>query len=353
MIRFAWLQARSQTAVVGAGLAVVAILAAITGPHLGHLYATTVAECRLQQNCVGGINPFSNADYNLYGILGMLVLVLPGIVGVFWGAPLVSRELESGTYRLAWTQGVGRRRWLASRLAVVGLASVAATGAMSLAVSWAARSIDLTKADQFRYFDQRDVVPVGYAAFGLALGVVIGLLVRRVLPALATTLVAFVLSRYAVERGLRPHLVGVSHSASSLRGASGLGFALQPGGASVSLDAPHIPNAYVLSAQLVDKAGHPVSGPALHRFLLQNCPSMAISQAPLGPGAANTATPGPAGPAVFNACVDRLSSVYHQSVTYIGPSRYWTMQWKEMCLFLVGAVVLAAVGVWMIKRTPS
>ena len=187
MIRFAWLQARTQTAVVAAGVFVVTIVAAVTGPHTGHLYASAMAGCRAQHNCVGTVNPFGNSTYNLYGVLGMLVVVLPGVIGLFWGAPLVARELEGGTYRLAWTQSVGRRRWLAAKLGVVGLASVTATGLLSLTVSWSARSIDLTKADQFRYFDQRDVVPMGYAAFAFALGVVVGLLVRRVLPALATS----------------------------------------------------------------------------------------------------------------------------------------------------------------------
>ena len=353
MIRFAWIQARTQTAVVAAGVVVVTVVAAVTGPHLGHLYAATVAACRARQSCVAGVNPFSNGDYALYGALGMLVLILPAIVGLFLGAPLVARELESGTHRLAWTQSVGRRRWLATKLGVVGAASVAAAGLLSLAVSWSARSVDLTKADQFRYFDQRDIVPIGYAAFAFALGVVVGLLVRRVLPALATTLAAFVAVRYAVERWLRPHLVSASHSATSLRGASRLGFAVQPGSVSVSVqaDAPHIPNAYVLSAQLVDRAGHPVSGPAMHQFFVQNCPT--IAQAPLGPGAANPATQGPADPAVFNACIDRLASIYHQSVAYIAPTRYWTMQWLEMGLFLAVALAFVGVAVWLIKRTPS
>lgn len=111
---------------------------------------------------------------------------------------------------------------------MVGLASVASAGLLSLAVSWSARSIDLAKADQFRYFDQRDIVPVGYAAFAFALGVVVGLLVRRVLPALATTLAAFVVSRYAVERWVRPHLVAASHAATSLRDAAHLGSPCSP-----------------------------------------------------------------------------------------------------------------------------
>jgi ABC-type multidrug transport system ATPase subunit len=32
----------------------------------------------------------------------------PVLIGMFWGAPLVARELETGTFRLAWTQSVTR-----------------------------------------------------------------------------------------------------------------------------------------------------------------------------------------------------------------------------------------------------
>ena len=74
--------------------------------------------------------------------LGVLVIVVPGIIGIFWGAPLVARELETGTFRLAWTQSVTRTRWLAVKLAVVGLASMAVAGLLSLMVTWWASPLD-------------------------------------------------------------------------------------------------------------------------------------------------------------------------------------------------------------------
>jgi len=45
------------------------------------------------------------------GAIGILLWFLPLFVGLFWGAPLIARELEHGTHRLVWTQGVSRRRW--------------------------------------------------------------------------------------------------------------------------------------------------------------------------------------------------------------------------------------------------
>ena len=69
-------------------------------------------------------------------MLDGLVVLVPGIIGIFWGAPLVARELEAGTYRLAWTQSITRTRWLATKLGVVGLLSMVAAGLLSLMATW-------------------------------------------------------------------------------------------------------------------------------------------------------------------------------------------------------------------------
>ena len=56
------------------------------------------------------------------------MLALPALIGLFWGAPLIARELEAGTHRLVWNQSVTRGRWLAVKLGLIGLAAAAATG---------------------------------------------------------------------------------------------------------------------------------------------------------------------------------------------------------------------------------
>ena len=61
--------------------------------------------------------------------MNALVIFAPALIGVFWGAPLVAREFETGTFRLAWTEGVTRRSWIATKLAGIGLASMLVTGA--------------------------------------------------------------------------------------------------------------------------------------------------------------------------------------------------------------------------------
>src|ERR1035438_10789054 len=85
MIWLAWRQARTQIAVALAAVAAAAVAAAAAG----------------------------RGDSTLRLWLSVLVVVVPGLLGVFWGAPLVAGELESGSFRLAWTQDASRGRWLA------------------------------------------------------------------------------------------------------------------------------------------------------------------------------------------------------------------------------------------------
>ena len=54
--------------------------------------------------------------------------VFPVVAGLLAGGPIVARELESGTARLAWSLGPSRLRWFVQR-AVPILASVLVAGA--------------------------------------------------------------------------------------------------------------------------------------------------------------------------------------------------------------------------------
>jgi hypothetical protein len=51
----------------------------------------------------------------------------PAFIGAFWGAPLIARERETGTLRLAWTQSITRRRWLGTKFAAIGACTVVVT----------------------------------------------------------------------------------------------------------------------------------------------------------------------------------------------------------------------------------
>ncbi|HEY2520368.1 MAG TPA: ABC transporter permease, partial [Streptosporangiaceae bacterium] len=147
MMWLTWRQARVQTLVTAALVAVFAILLLATGPHLVTLYRDSgFAACH--RDCGQSAGNFLNqlastTPYHLIYLLGALLLVLlPVVIGLFWGAPLIAREVESGSYRLAWNQTVTRERWLAVKLGVLGLTSMALAGLLSLALGWWASPID-------------------------------------------------------------------------------------------------------------------------------------------------------------------------------------------------------------------
>ena len=126
MIWLTWRQFRLPAIVALGALAVVAIILAITGPHIANLFHTSVTTCTV--NCSSARSTFARYDLPLQNGLNALVIFAPALIGLFWGAPLVAREFETGTFRLAWTEGATRRSWMATKLAGVGLASMLVPG---------------------------------------------------------------------------------------------------------------------------------------------------------------------------------------------------------------------------------
>ncbi|KAA5829073.1 ABC transporter permease subunit [Saccharopolyspora hirsuta] len=114
---------------------------------------------------------------------------LPVLVGMFAGAPLVSREIEHGTYRYAWTQGTSRGNWLRSKVLLVG-GAVLVLSALVSAVHMAWFAPAAPDRGWFQLFNQSILVFPATCLFTFALGVAIGALIRRTVPAMATTLVA-------------------------------------------------------------------------------------------------------------------------------------------------------------------
>jgi hypothetical protein len=348
VIRLTWRQFRIQTTAALAALAAAAIVLAITGAHLAHLYDTSgIATCKAPSNCSALDSTFLSHDKLLHNLLGPLLLAVPALLGIFWGAPLVAREFETGSYRLAWTQSVTRTRWLAVKVGLIGLVSVAVAGLASLMITWWSSPLDRVDMNRFApgAFDERGIVAIGYAAFAFALGLAAGALIRRTVPAIATTLVAFVGARLAMTYWIRPHLIAPAHTSAGLDSASNLGFEVD-GSSGVTFVAgpPHIPNAWVYSDRIVDHSGHAITNQFLHAFLRKACPGIAAppGQAPTGAGVGNQAA--------FQACVTKLSARFHETVTYQPAGRYWTFQLYETAIFLALALTLTGACFWWVRR---
>jgi hypothetical protein len=181
VIRLSLLQFRVQAITAAAALAAFAILLAATGPRLAARYAASgVGSChgggcgQLASTFLGQLK----APYPLLYLLGVAVILLvPAIIGIFWGAPLVASEFEAGTHHLVWNQSVTRTRWLAVKLAVIGLAAMAVTEGLSLMQAWWAAPIGRavgrggtgTGIAKSRWawlvFATHGITPLGYAAF--------------------------------------------------------------------------------------------------------------------------------------------------------------------------------------------
>ena len=356
MIRFAWLQFRAQAAVVLSALLILAIGLAITGPHLVHLYNASVATCASRGDCGTAKALFVSNDVQLRGLLLIVVIITPALLGIFWGAPLIAHELETGTYRLVWTQHVSRTRWLAVKLLLVGLAAMVVALGVSLMVTWWASPFDIINANRFApsTFDERGVVAAGYAAFAFVLGATAGALIRRTVPAMATTLVAFIAARLAFTSWIRPHLVTPAHLVLALNPAT-TGFGLSGpvffvgGAGTLQPSAPDIPNAWVTSTRIVDNAGRGLTTQVLET----DCPRLgqggAGARPPLGSGRSVTQAP-PAKQAALQSCVAKIGATYHELVSYQPANRYWTFQWYELAVFVGGAFLLSAFLFWWVRR---
>lgn len=207
MIWLTWRQFRGTAAITAAALALLAAILLVTGPGLADEYSTGIAACG--SDCGDFVKAFFTDHQGEFLAVTAVALVLPALIGLFLGAPLITRELESGTHRLVWTQSVTRTRWLAVKLGLVGAAAVAAAGLGSLGVDWWSGPIDKSAGDDFArmeplLFAARGIVPIGYAAFAFAVGATVGLLIRRTLPAMAATLAVFLVVQIAMPTLVRP-----------------------------------------------------------------------------------------------------------------------------------------------------
>lgn len=333
MIRLAWRQFRFEAWIALGALAVVAAVLGVTGPHLAHVFATAPSQ-------------LATTDPTLQSAVAVLTLITPALLGAFFGAPLVARELEAGTHLLAWTQSVSRARWLATKFALVGVAASVLAGGLSLMVAWWANPMDVINQNRFSpaNFGMLGIVPFGYALFAFALGAAGGLAFRRTIPAMVTTLVGYVGARYAVTYWVRPRFAAPLHTTFSLTNPhSSFGFLQSPSGLSIVGFPPSMANAWPLSASIVGKAGHAPTS----RFVGRACPTL-LAGARRGTAGGTHTHATPAGS--FQACLGHLGARFHEVVAYQPASRYWPFQIDETALFVALAIALAGVSVWLIRR---
>jgi ABC-type transport system involved in multi-copper enzyme maturation permease subunit len=134
------------------------------------------------------------------------LVVLPALAGAFIGAPLVAREIENGTQHLAWTQGVTRMRWLIVKLVLV-IGPLVAAGALVGYLEVVLLNVQGPQINRWDVFDQQVPVVPAATLFALALGVAFGAVIGKSVPAMAATLVAFVIVRVGIAELVRSHYI--------------------------------------------------------------------------------------------------------------------------------------------------
>ncbi|WP_235023752.1 ABC transporter permease [Streptomyces sp. WAC05374] len=124
-----------------------------------------------------------------YTALGMIAL--PVVVGAFMAGPMIAREMETGTYLVAWSQSVSPARWLAAKLSVPLVAVVAGTVLLAQLFRWAWSTGPAHAFPTYWYeptmYASIGAVPTASAVMGVAVGTLIGLLVRRTVVAMGVT----------------------------------------------------------------------------------------------------------------------------------------------------------------------
>jgi len=124
------------------------------------------------------------------------MVVLPGLIGVFIGAPLASRDFETGTYRFARTQGISGRRQLAVTLLVIGALVIVGGCLLGLLTMWClapfhriALGYDTGMSYwQSDYFNITAVLLPAWALLDFCAGVLAGVVIKRTVTAMAAVL---------------------------------------------------------------------------------------------------------------------------------------------------------------------
>jgi len=300
MVWLTWRQHRGQVLATVAALALLGVLLLVHG--LGNASAAAgVARDRLA-------DVLGERFQSVYVYLSWLPIV-PLLIGVFWGAPVLAREFERGTHRLAWTQSVSRRRWLVAKLGWLGLAVTLAGLGLGLMVSGWLSTFDGTPfVDKFgdsAMFGSTGVVVGAWWLFAFMLGTAAGGWLKKLLPALAVTIAVFVLAMVASFQVRESYAEPLRHVVDSP--LPGIG-------------------TYITASASLSPAGVEVPGD-------ETVPECANE-----------------GRETYLGCV---ADAGYQSVVYYQPAdRYWRFQWTETGILLLATVLLAGPVVYRVARRP-
>jgi hypothetical protein len=306
MIWVGWRQQRTETLIAAAILAALAAALVPSGLHMASVYHHDGLSACLGQSpsstCDEAIRNFT-VRFESLGNLVAWVTLIPGLLGVLLATPFVL-DLEHGTYRLAWTQSITRRRWIAHKLALATTAAVVAAVALTAFLTWwRTPLVRLNGRMDQSAFDSTGTVVTAYVLFALGLALAVGVLWRRAVPALVVAFAGYMGARIFVDTWLRQHLVPQLWAVWNPRGQ-------QPA---------NLNHAWVLTEGPSDRLGHAIAP------MITSC-----SRAQAATGHCPAFKHGP----------EFLHAVY------IPASRFWLLQGIETAMFGGIALALIALAAW-------
>ena len=329
MIWMTWRQHRREALIFAVAAAAMAVYIAIMGHAMySDYYQMThgwnVALC--QQQPQPQSNPCDNlvgAFFDKYSLKTQPVLVgffvLPPVLGVFVGAPLVARELESGTFRLIWTQSITRVRWSLAKIGTV-VSIIALVFAVFIPLIFWWKGPFAIGGDSSMIGGQdfaiEGTLPLAYTIFAMALGLTAGALLRRIVPAMFATLAGYVGVALALGNWGRPNWLPPVITTWNPY--------LSQGPTNLRRDA------WILYFGYVDKAGQRIN----MENVFQTCAPDGAADLHVG--------------SAYNACIqshDWLSAMVWQPA-----DRFWAFQGIESGVLIALAMALLALTIWLIRR---
>ena len=309
-----WRQHRAALAGMAVFLGALAVYLWLTGLQMHHAEA---AYCHPAGSLSCAIN-FTGRYGETAIIVSIALQAVPALIGAFIGAPVLARELETGTFRYAWTQGIGRLRWTVGKLVPLAVAVTAMAGAFTVLFAW--YNQPWVAAGYVTPFSPRvfDLLGIAFAAWTLAafaIGALAGMLIRRVVPAIAATLAIYAGLAFATGLWLREHYITplVTHGTNL------------PG------------SAWVIS-HWYTKGGRLVSQSAISQELRGYHHASATQ---VGPNTFQT---------VLNPVRYLTQHGYTNWTRYQPASRFWPFQWIEGGGLLALSLLLIAATVWLVRR---
>ncbi len=308
MVWVTWRQHRAALAGMAALLGALAVWLWLTGLQIHHSYATA---CHPASSLACTMN-FSGRYAVTVNIVRVLLQAVPALIGAFAGAPVLAREMETGTFRYAWTQGFGRWRWALAKLVLLAVAVAAIAGAFTVVFSWYASPFFAAGYAIPFATDLFDLLGVAFAAWtvaAFAIGALAGMLIRRVVPAIAATLAVYAALALVTALWLREHYM-----------------------APLLTTKLNVPGTAWLVSQWYTKGGKfafGARGPGIVHAVRQLCSG---------------------GTSGFSPAQCLSQHGYTAWSSYQPGNRFWPFQWIEGGWLLALSVLLIAAAVWLVRR---